>query len=177
MSRGQRIRTFLIGLITIIGAIFLIRYRSFAYELILFVLAIGFMCTGINLLLYYIFMAKNMVDGKVIFYKGIILFNFGVMSSSITNVPKIYILLYLAVIHAFSGLIEMLRAKEAKSYGAKSWRLKMIHGLVNIMMAAFCIIFVKHQNTAIYIYCIGLIYSGLMRIGSAFRRTTFMFIR
>lgn len=177
MSRIQRIRTFIEGLIIIIGAILLIIYRSHAYEAILIFLAAGFIFYGVKRLVFYFLMARHMVGGKEILYKGIILFNFGVITSSVSNIPKIYILLYLAVIHAFSGIVEILRTNELKTYGGKAWRMKLFHGIVNIMMAAFCILFFRKQNTAVYIYSVGLIYSGIIRMVTAFRRTTFMFIR
>ena len=177
MSRGQRISSILYGIATIIAAILLLIYRSHAYEVIILVLGIGFTISGIRQLIYYFTMARYMVDGKGILYRGIILINFGVLTTSISNVPKIYILLYLAAINGFSGLVEILRANETRLYRGQAWRLKLTHGIINLTLAVICILFVRWQNTAVYIYSIGLIYSGLARIGSAFRRTTFMFIR
>ena len=126
MSRIQRIRTFIEGLIIIIGAILLIIYRSHAYEAILIFLAAGFIFYGVKRLVFYFLMARHMVGGKEILYKGIILFNFGVITSSVSNIPKIYILLYLAVIHAFSGIVEILRTNELKNI----WRQSLAHEIV-----------------------------------------------
>ncbi len=177
MSKGQRIRSFLAGIILICAAIYLLRYRSHAYEAILLVLAFGLSISGLNRIFYYLSMARHMVDGKRILYTGILLFNFGVLSSTLSNIPKIYILLYLAIIHAFSGLVDILRTREVRAYGGKTWKLKLLPGIINIVIAIFCIVFVKKQNTAVYIYCLGLVYSGFVKIVAAFRRTTFMFIR
>ncbi|WP_026490813.1 DUF308 domain-containing protein [Butyrivibrio sp. XPD2002] len=177
MNRGQRIKSVLSGIIMMIAAMLLVIYKRHAYEIILLVMSFGFTCSGIGKIIYYISMARHMVDGKIILYRGIILFNFGVLSSSLSYVPRIYILLYLACVHAFSGLVEILRTKETRAYGGNAWRLKLMSGIINIVLALFCILFYKVENTAVYIYCLGLLYAGFARIVAAFRRTTFMFIR
>ncbi len=177
MSKGQRIKTVIDGIFLIVAAVLLVKYKRHAYEIILMVLSFSFACSGLGRILYYMSMARHMVNGKIVLYRGIILFNFGVLSSSLSYVPKIYILLYLACIHAFSGLVEILRTMETRTYGGTTWRLKFISGLINIVIALFCILFSRAENTAVYIYSLGLVYSGIVRITAAFRRTTFMFIR
>ena len=96
---------------------------------------------------------------------------------SLSTVPKMYIFLYLIFVHAFSGVVEILRAMEAKSTVEGPWKLKFIHGLINLAMAMTCLIFIRNQNVSIMIYSIGLIYSAIVRIITAFRRTSFILIQ
>ena len=122
-------------------------------------------------------MARYMVGGKESLYRGIIFLDFALFTMSLSDVPKVYVLMYLALVHAFSGLVDILRAIEAKRYSSKNWRLKLFHGILNVVVAASCFIFINNPNTSGLVYGLGLVYSGLLRIASAFRRTTFIYIR
>ena len=146
------------------------------YIFVIIVLAIGLAVRGIKDIVFYFTMARHMVGGKMILFQGVVILDFAVFAGSLTNVPKIYILLYLLWIHAFSGAIEILRAIEAKRTVDGPWRMKFGHGMVNLLLALSSLIYIRHINTAVLIYCLGLIYSALIRIISAFRRTAFMVI-
>ena len=177
MTKIRRINNIIIGLIMIVTAILLIRYPQEGYNVILLFLTIALIFSGIASLYYYFSMARFMVGGKVSLYKGVILINLGIFTGSLENVSHVYILVYLALIHAFSGLVEILHANESRKYGAKSWKLKFSHGIINVLMALACVFFMKQQNTAVIIYCLGLLYSGIIRIITAFRKTTFIYIQ
>ena len=86
-------------------------------------------------------------------------------------------LLYLIAIHAFSGAVEILRAMEARRTVDGPWKVKFSHGIVNILLALSCLIFIKQTNTALIIYSAGLAYSAVIRIISALRKTAFVVIR
>ena len=177
MTKFQRIRNSLFGVAMIVTAFFLAYYPKEAYEVVISFLAIGFLVSGIATLSYYFTMARYMVGGKMILYRGVLLFDFAIFSGALTDVPRFYVLVYLAVIHLFSGLIEVLRSSEARGNGGKSWGLKLIHGIINITVTICCLVFAKKTNTAVYIYCAGIFYSGIIRIVQAFRKTSFVYIR
>ena len=136
-----------------------------------------FAVKGIRAIVYYVTMARFMVGGRTSLYNGIIFLDLGILTFTLTEVPHYYVLIYLIAIHAFSGVVEVLRAFEAKRFGAGSWRLKIGHGAVNIIMALLCVIFITHINIAVIVYGIGLIYSSLLRIISACRRTKLIYIQ
>ena len=121
-------------------------------------------------------MARHMAGGKMILIQGVILVDFAYFTGSLSNVPKVYILLYLIGIHAFWGAVEILRAMEAKNSVGGPWKLKFFHGLVNITLAILCVILIRKPNTVLLIYSLGLIYSAIVRIISSFRRTSFILI-
>ncbi len=177
MTTIQKAGSILWGLGSIAIAIIMLLLKRDAYVIVLLMVTLGFLTSGVSFLIYYFTMSRYMVGGKITLYKGIILMDFAMLTLSLTDVPKRYVLFYLAVIHAFSGMVEMLRAREAGSYKAKSWRLKFMHGLVNIALAVSCIIFIKKTNTAVIIYSIGLVYSGIVRILTSFRKTSFIYIQ
>ena len=177
MTLFQRIKKILIGLLMIFVAIAILNSPGGdTYLFVIWLLAIGLAIKAIKDIGFYFTMAKHMVGGKMILFQGVIVLDFALFTASLTDVPRIYILLYLIAINAFSGGVEVLRALEAKRTVDGPWKLTMGHGIVNLALALSCLIFIKNENTAMIIYGIGLLYSALMRIISAFRRTSFVVI-
>lgn len=177
MTKLQRIRTALFGAGMMVAAVIMAIYPADAYETVIVFLAVGFLVSSIATLSYYFTMAKYMVGGRMILYRGVVLFDFAIFTGSLVDVPRFYVLIYLAVIHMFSGLVEILRSREARGTGGKGWRLKLFHGFFNMVVAISCIVFARKTNTAVYIYCIGIFYSGLIRVIQSFRKTAFVYIR
>ncbi len=177
MTVFQRIRGVFVGVLMLVFAVILIVNPSDdIYMLLIIILALGLVISGIKDIIFYFTMARHMVGGKMILIQGVIVLDFGILTGSFSNVPKFYVLLYLIVVHAFSGVVETLRALESKRAVDGPWKLKLSHGIVNFLLAAACLIFIKHADTALIIYGIGLVYSAVMRILTAFRRTAFMVI-
>ena len=161
----------------ITGSIIILLLPDYGYQLVLAFISLSFEFTGIGRILYYISMGRHMVGGKTILYRGAIRFNFGLFTGSLISIPQIYVILYLLALHSFSGIVEILRAFESKSYGAKSWKLKFMHGLIDFCLVIFCLIFIKEPSTAAIIYSAGLIYSAFMRIISAFKPSAIVYIQ
>ncbi len=161
----------------IAAAVILLMFPNESYIFILLFLAVSLLASGVGFLYYYFSMTRFMVDGKMTLYKGIILTDLAILTLSLADVPKIYVLLYLAFIHALSGFVEILRANETRQSGSKSYRLKLLHGIVNVLIAVCCIVFVEKTYTAVIIYCLGLIYSGSVRMITAVRRQAYVYIR
>ncbi len=177
MTGFQRVKRVLAGLCMLAVAVILIMNPSNkTYMTIVTILALGLAIAGIKDIVFYFVMARHMVGGKMILIQGVIILDFAMITGSLADVPKIYILLYLVGIHAFSGVIEVLRAMEAKRTVEGPWKMKIAHGMVNFGLAVACLIFIRHSNTALMIYSIGLIYSAVVRILSAFRKTSFILI-
>ena len=53
----------------------------------------------------------------------------------------------------------------------------MIHGIIDLVMAIICIMFINEETIAVLIYVIGIIYSAVLKITIAFRRTKFVYFR
>lgn len=172
MTKLQKIQNIIMGLLTFVFGLLFVLFPREASGYVLTVLMISTVIVAIKTLTYYFTMARFMVNGRTLLFKGLLLLDFAFFSATLLDVPQIYILLYLAIIHAFSGLVEILRAMEGKRYGAKRWRLKFSHGLINIFIALYCILFFRKVATAAIVYGLGLIYSSVIRIITAFRQNT-----
>ena len=177
MTKIQKIKEAAFGLISLAAAIIMMTDPSRGYDMIITLISIYLILRGLWRLIYYFQMARFMVGGRMTLYTGIIMFDFGILTRTLTDVPHYYVLVYLIAIHAFSGLVEILRVLEARRFGSRSWRLKLTHGIINILMAAACIVFIRNLRAAVFIYSLDLIYSGVMRIISACRRTVLIYIQ
>ena len=168
MTNIQKINNVVLGIISIAVAIYMIIDPQDGYLLMLFILSFSLAFRGLKELFYFFTMGRHMVGGRFSLYKGVFLLDIGFFTGSLIDIPKTYVMIY---------LVEILRVMETRRYGSKSWKLKFSHGIINILLAVFCIVFIKHQRTVILVYALGLIYSALIRIVSAFRKTAFIFIQ
>ena len=72
---------------------------SEVYGVIILSLGLTLMLSGIRSLVYYFTMAKHMVGGLAVLYRGVIVFDIGLFTLSLVDVPLIFIMLYLAGLH------------------------------------------------------------------------------
>lgn len=177
MTRLQKIKEIATALVYLLLAVIIMSSPTKGYSIVIYLLAALFFGRGITNIAYYFTMARFMVGGRTSLYIGIIMLDLGILTGTLTDVPHFYILAYLIAIHAFSGAVEVLRANETRRVGAGSWKLKMSHGMIDIIIAIVCIIFIKQLNVAVIIYCFGLVYSAVLRIISACRKTTLVYIQ
>ena len=147
-----------------------------AYKVAVFILSISLLFYSIRQLTYYIRMARQMVGGRAILYRAIITFDLAVFTRSLTDVPAVYVMLYLIILHLITGGIGIMGALEAKSEGGH-WKLSLARSMVDVLIAVLCMIFIRSIAIATVIYGIGLIYTGVMRIIGAFRRNAIVFIQ
>ena len=177
MSGGQRIKNVLIGVLIILGAVILIIFPEEGIIITASILSLSLFVYGIKTLIYYITMTRHMVGGRIMLYLAVVVLDLGMFTMMLTNIPKMYIALYLVVVYAFSGAIDILRALEAKKYQAPSWRLSLISGIISVVIAILCIVFIGSTNMIVYLYSAGLIYSAIVRIVTAFRKTAIVYIQ
>lgn len=177
MSGGQRIKNILIGIAIILGALILIAFPEEGIIITASILSLSLFIYGIKTLIYYVTMARHMVGGRIMLYLAVVVLDLGMFTMMLTNIPKIYIVLYLVVVYAFAGVVSILRALEAKRYQAPMWKLSLISGIINVVIAILCIIFMRSTNMIVYLYCAGLIYSAIVRIVTAFRETAIVYIQ
>ncbi len=168
MSHWQRIKS-VIGsvLLLLMIPILLFMPQEQGISLVAFVLSLLLIAYGVRVTWFYFRMARHMVGGKMMLCQGILLLDIGLFSVS------------LLAVFAFSGGIDILRALEAKRYGAPSWKLKLISGCVTIAAAAaigiagFCF---GSPELAVYGYCVSLLYLAVVRLIAAFRKTAVIYI-
>jgi len=168
------------ALLIIIAATLILRLGDLGFYVVSVFLSFALIIFGIRNLIFYFTMARHMIDGKLILYIGAVSLNFGVFSLSINSHQNVFIVSYLLGVFAFYGVIDILRAKEARENDARSWRGNLAEGIVNILFAAAAAVFgfiFGNMQALTVIYVIGLYNSALARIISAFRKSTIVYIQ
>jgi uncharacterized membrane protein HdeD (DUF308 family) len=121
-----------------------------------------------------------MVGGKSLLYRGLIMLDFGVFSLSLADIPRGMLILYMLGIHAFNGVVEILRALEAKRFKSGNWKLTMGFGIANIAVPVIAVaagLLTGSMTLVIGVYSVSLIYSAIGRIITACRKTAVCYIQ
>ena len=176
MTKIQRIWSIFFGLIMVAMGVVLPIYPKYAFAAITILLGLSLFLSGFRQLIYYFTMARHMVGGRTMLYRAVIVFDMGMFTLTLTDIPTIYVMLYLIGIHAFSGTIDILLALESKR-SESAWKLGISHGIMDVLIALLCLAFLGSVTVAIYIYSFGLCYSGVMRIIRGVRRTAIVYIQ
>ena len=176
MTVVQRFKTIFSGLVRILLAVLLLWSPEDGYETIVFVLALSLILSGVRSLVYYFSMARHMVGGRIQLFKGLILLDFGLVTASAASVPRLYVVLYLLIIHAFTGALSVMGALEARKMESGSWRLTIAAGIADILVAFGCLFSFRSVRLLIFIYAAGLIYAAVLQIASAVRKTAVVYI-
>ena len=170
MSRLQRILNAIFGILLfcLVGGILYL--GSYGYYVVLFFLILTLTAAGLRQVLYYILIARKMVGGWRILFQGVIALDVGFFAYSLNSVSVRYVMLYLAFLNLFHGLIIVLRAREARSVHVRSWIITMIAGVSIIICSAAGLFLHDSARLAAGLYCLSLVYSGLYRLYLAFYR-------
>lgn len=176
MTTFQRIYHCFSGLIMLIFAIAVMIYPDKGFVVIMTCLGISLFISGVRMVIYYFSMARHMVSGRYMLYIGMIVLDFGMFTLAMTDIPRIYIVMYLIGCNAFAGVIEIMRALESKQLEC-SWKLNFSRGVANLLVALACCVFIGSIRILVYLYCLGLIYASCIRIVNAFRRTAIVHIQ
>ncbi|MGN0708100.1 MAG: hypothetical protein ACI4JC_08895 [Faecalibacterium sp.] len=176
MTKWQRIKTLFGSLVAFAFVPLLIADPDIGCILIVQVMGIAAALAGLRMMIYYLSMARHMVGGTILLYIGVILFDFGLFSVGIADIPRQYIMLYLMLVHLFSGLVDLLRSMEIRRRELGSWRFKLLIGLGNISLGVLCLLQINSSKMTVYIYCLGVLWSALGRIVSVFRPTSVVYV-
>lgn len=180
MSRFQRVRSFFTGIIFLIFSLLLLFLPKDSYGTITLIIAYILLFYGARQLIYYLRMARHMVGGKTILYEAIIILDLGLFTYSLYDDKSITILIFLMIIYAFTGFVDILRAFEEKNNGSRRWIRKLITGSAMVIFAvALVVLTLVMKNTLIlkYGFCLSGIYTGCRRIASAFKKTAIVYIQ
>lgn len=180
MSYFNRVKSILSGAVMLLFALVLFMIPKDGYLVIVAVLSISLIFYGFGLLYYYFTMASHMVGGKTFLYQAVIVLDFSLFTTAVLSMTKFYVLIYMIIIRAFGGCINILRALEEKRYTSPLWKLKFISGIVNLAFVVILVIMgavLKRTDILVYGYCISLAYSAIIHIAAAFQRTAIIFIQ
>ena len=181
MTVFQKIKNCLIGVALLALAVVMFTVPEESYQVIPIIIGIVMILYGLSTLWYYIRMARHMVGGKYVLYRSVIVLDIALFTSSIATMSdRFIVLVYLLVIYAFTGVVDVLRAVEAKNTGGSGWTLKLTRGIVSLsfVVALFIIGFiVGRSDIFVYGFCVSLAYSAVMQFVSAFRKTSIVYIQ
>ena len=121
-----------------------------------------------------------MVGGKSTLYRGIIALDIALFISSSVALSDYIVMFYLIFFYAFYGFIDVLRAFEAKFNGASLLNFKLITGILSILFAIALLvigIIIGDKEVVVYGYCLMLVYSAVVRIVTAFRKPSIVYIQ
>ena len=175
MRKITRLKNLIIALIMFAIAIALFAEPQYGPLVIILLVGLALIAYGLVTLIFYITMASHMVGGKRIFYRSILILDLGVLLLAGYNGSEQLILLYLLGVLAVSGGIDIIRALEFRKEGA-SWKRRLISGLVCIAMLIVGTILMDNPRTVVYIFCIRLLYLGVTRLISVFKKTAVIYI-
>lgn len=177
MTKLQRLNSLAGGIIMLILGTLIIVHPIEGFYIVALILSVSLFMTGIRYLWQYFTMARYMVSGKSVLFLGVIVLDFAAFTFSLMDFPRIFIIGYLMTIHAFGGVVEILRSLEAKGYHNPNWKWKFLHGLIDIAMMTMCMIFIKQGNLPIQLYGLGIITSAIGKIINVFRPSAIVYIQ
>lgn len=177
MTKRQRLYNFIAGIGMLALAVILELQPELGCDLIVGILCVSLLLHGIRQIVYYFSMARFMVGGKRILHRGILFLDIGIFTVAIAAIPRTYVLLYLLGYNLFVGVVEILRALEARKLHQHSHKLKLVQGILNVLLALVGLFFMKSESLMISLYCTGLVTSALERIGNSFKKTAIVYIQ
>ena len=125
MNKRQKALDVIAGLLQITVAVIVVAMPDIGFRIAFDFLVVYSIFIGIKELAFYFTMARHMVGGKTILYRGLIMLNFGIFFLSMSdNVPQSFIVVYLMGVHEFGGVMRIMRARESSSFGS-AWKLSM----------------------------------------------------
>lgn len=179
MNKFQRVKSIIAALLILACCLVLIIEPDGGASVIMVILSVSLIVMGVNSVIYFITMARHMVGGRSVLYKGLIILDIGIFTLTIVDTSIVYIIAYLLAFYVFTGVVDVLRAMEAKRFQSPTWKAKLVFGLLNIaagICALVCGIVFRSARIVVYIYSAGLVYSACSRIASAFKRTTITYV-
>lgn len=180
MTKLQRVWNFLSGLVLLLLAAGFFADPFNGLERAAALLDLTFMVRGIGGVYYYVTLARHMVGGKTALYRGLIFLDLWAFTSTLLRYYEVYLILYLAGVNAFTGLVEILRSREERNAGNASWKYRLAYGLASAIISVMLVaggMLLHSIRLIIYVYAAGLLYKGCVRIASAFKRTAIVFIQ
>jgi len=180
MTKMQRIKKILVGVLMLGCCALLVAEPEIGLYIVALILCVSMLTYGIRCLVLYFTMARHMVGGASILYKGIIVLDLAIFTLSMVDDPHLYIMLYLLGIHAFAGIMDILRAMEARRFGAPAWKQSLAAGIINLAVAisaVVAVLFLHSTTDLVYLYAGCLFYSACTQFVSAFQKTAIVYIQ
>ena len=153
-------------------------YPGETYQVVLFLLTLSLLLHGIHQLIYYFSLCRYKTGSIETLYKGIFFMDAGLFALNINmgRAPRIMGILYLIITVFVSGVVDVLRANEARKLEMGRWKYQFFYGALQIVISCTGLFFLNSVRLMTYIYCLGLINTAISRIITAFRKTAIVYV-
>lgn len=175
MSGIKRILNILTALLMIACAALMLYDMKDGYLIAINILEMALLVFGLQQIIYYFSMARRMVGGLTIFFKGIFLMDAGFFAICLDSMPRVFTMVYLLVVFGAAGAIGMLRALEMKNINAR-WKLKFASGVFEVLIALSCVLFINSDMLFSCAFAAGTLYLAAERIVTAFQKTAIVYV-
>lgn len=177
MSKTRRVFTVILAIFVIQASIILMMVPEMAFEVIAFGIAVMLLFYGVKYLIYYLTHAQHMVGGKWFLIIGIILFDLGAFASSLLDQAQAILIIYVAGAHFVGAVLNIIRTVGNKKDNNPSWKIDLAQGIGNFAQVVLCLVFINHISIPVYIYCIGCIYTAVLMIITACKKTAIVYVQ
>ena len=179
MTKTKRITNILKGLFILLLTLALFVDPEDGPGIATLIVGFGLALKGLGEIIYYFHMARFMVGGKYMLYRGIIILDVGLIATSMADEKGVLIILCVAIINAATGIIAILRARETIGAGSPKWKYYVSYGVVSIILVFLVILSIIFQSEpviAVYVYAFHLAHVGFQKFSSALKKTAIVYI-
>ena len=177
MNTLQKVNNIIIGILLLCCSIMMVIDPETGYLFWALILCLTLLFTAVRQLRFYASMARHMVGGKMILYRGIIMLDLAIFTLYMSEVPKLYAALYLIACLAFSSIVDLLHAREAKALKSRAWISELLQGAGKLIIVVICLASLNNLRIVLYVYCFQLFCSGIHRLASAFRSSAVIYVQ
>lgn len=177
MTKTKRVFTIIGAFFAIQGALILMLAPEYALKIIAIGVGFTLVIYGIKYLIYYLTHAQHMVGGKWFLLIGLIMLDAGIFAGTVYDKAKVMTILYIAGAHLVGAGLNIVRAVGNRKDHNRGWKTDMAQGVGNIILVLLCIIFMHDVIIPVYIYCVSAIYTAILMLISAFKKTAIVYVQ
>lgn len=176
MTFRQRILRGLSGVLLVLAALSLVFSGERGYYFMLLGLELILIGKAIEILVFYIQMARHMVGGIFYLYEALLLLDIGIFTLVLVDLPRGIAMLYLNGGVLLSGVTDLLRARDWKRMALRRWKFMMVIGVSKIIFVLTSLSYLHSPYMLTLIYAVGLAYSGVVRVVTSFQKVELMYV-
>ena len=177
MSKVRRVLTIIVSLFGILGAVILMLIPDYSYEVLALGISLTLVYYGVRYIIYYLTNAQHMVGGKWFLLIGIIMFDMGVFVTAIYDRAQRITLIYIISAQLIAAVLGLIRTIGDKKDNNPSWKLHLAQTIASFIQVILCVVFINSDMVPLYLYCIYAIYTAILLIISAFKKTAIVYVQ
>ena len=177
MSKTKRVWTIIGAVFAIQTALFLMIIPEIAFLLIAAFVGLWLTFYGLKYLIYYMTHAQHMVGGKWFLLLGLLMFDMGMFATLLIDQAQMIMIIYVVAAHFVAAVLNFARAYSNKGDGNPGWKIDLAQGIGNISQVVLCLVFINYVEVPVFIYCSGVIYSSILNIITACKKTAIVYVQ